>query len=200
MAISGHQWPSAYLALSGSSAPRWAQSVVIRGHQRTSPSQVRQRRDGHRTRRAARSIAHGHACWRRVARCRGRAPFGSHPPRPHLMKDSISGHQCSSIHLRLTQRHQWPSVLISAHQWGHQRSSVGPSALISGHQRSSVLISGHQRSSEAISAHQCSSVAISAHHRGHQRSSAAISAHQCSSVLISAHQCSFASHSASRLE
>ena len=90
-------------------------SSAISGHQRTSPSQVRQRRDGHRTRRAARSIAHGRACWRRGARCRGRAPFGSHPPRPHLMKDSISGHQCSSIHLRLTQCHQWPSVLISAH-------------------------------------------------------------------------------------
>ena len=91
-------------------------SSAISGHQRTSPSQVRQRRDGHRTRRAARSIAHGRACWRRGARCRGRAPFGSHPPRPHLMKDPISGHQCSSIHLRLTQRHQWSSVLINTHQ------------------------------------------------------------------------------------
>ncbi len=91
-------------------------SAAISGHQRTSPSQVRQRRDGHRTRRAARSIAHGRACWRRGARCRGRAPFGSHPPRPHLMNYSISGHQCSSIHLRITQCHQRPSAPISTHQ------------------------------------------------------------------------------------
>jgi len=122
-------------------------SVAISGHQRTSPSQVRQRRDGHRTRRAARSIAHGRACWRRGARCRGRAPFGSHPPRPHLMNDSISGHQCSSIHLRLTQRHQWSSVLINTHQC------------------SSVLIrltQCHQCPSVLISAHQCSFASHSA--------------------------------------
>ena len=119
-AISGHQRPSAVIsghhrqsaAISGHQRP----SVAISGHQRTSPSQVRPRRDGHRTRRAARSIAHGRACWRRGARCRGRAPFGSHPPRPHLMNYSISGHQCSSIHLRITQCHQRPSAPISTHQ------------------------------------------------------------------------------------
>ena len=116
VAISGHQWPS--VAISGHQWP----SVAISGHQRTSPSQVRQRRGGHRTRRATRSSAHGRACWRRGGRCRPRAQFGSHPPRPHLMKESISGHQCSSvaisahlvhIHLRL---HQWPAAVISAHQ------------------------------------------------------------------------------------
>ena len=130
VAISGHQWPSAAIkwpsvAISGHqvaiSGHQWP-SEAISGHQSTSPSQARQRRGGHRTRRATRSSAHGRACWRRGGRCRPRAQFGSHPPRPHLMKESISGHQCSSvpisahlvhIHLRL---HQWPSAVISAHQ------------------------------------------------------------------------------------
>ena len=65
----------------------------------------------------------------------------------------------------------------------------------------SAVISGHQRSSVVISGHQWSSVVISGHleERGHQRSSAVISGHQRSSVVIRGHQGSFASQQLRRL-
>ena len=61
--------------------------------------------------------------------------------------------------------HQRSSVVISGHQWS--------SAVISGHQRSSAVISGHQRSSgllcESAIAKITQREAIRGTERGHQR-------------------------------
>ena len=99
VAISGHQWPSAYLALSGSSAPRWAPYAQSNSQQRSWPRMLATRRavppagpiwftstpaspdEGVHQRSSV--LISGHQC-----------PFGSHPPSPPSV--AISGHQCSS--------------------------------------------------------------------------------------------------------
>ena len=99
VAISGHQWPSAYLALSGSSAPRWAPYAQSNSQQRSWPRMLATRRavppagpiwftstpaspdEGVHQRSSV--LISGHQC-----------PFGSHPPSPPSV--ASSGHQCSS--------------------------------------------------------------------------------------------------------